>query len=614
MTDALLGRQLENYRIERLLGQGGMAKVYYGTDVKLMRPVAIKVLDERLQANQAYAQRFVREAQTVAAWRHENVLQVYYADESDGIYYFVTEYIDGADLGKMLDEYTRLGELMPHADVLHIGRAIASALDYAHKLGVIHRDVKPANVLVERSGRVVLGDFGLALDVQQGTLGEVLGTPQYISPEQARHSAEAVPASDLYSLGVILYEMLTGVVPFDDPSPTTVAVQHITLLPPPPREINPQLSEETERVLLKALNKKPQARYPSGEELMNALEKGLSAPAPSQAMTGAPSPLPADLSGQPKRLSHLTVLEILATRPPQIETVPPRTTSKVPESPPPTVGDTSPYGYGKKLALPAVLGGCALLLILALAVTLALLQGPFSPTESAAVQPPMTETASLAARATTQAGALLTLPVPSATSRSSSSAEAGTVTIPLPEITATGTSMSAPTETQSPPTETQVPPTETQVPPTETQAPPDENTTAAPTVKYPQGRHIRLYYNENGFYLFSLVDEIFAIEPIAFERLEASGTPSNRFDGFEWAKLYPYIWPDTCMKAEIRGSQPYSPPSGCQGYNASRTFKRDEGVVFWTALEGSSQFRVLWDEEEVARCEIAASVCDVFLP
>lgn len=591
MTDALLGRQLENYRIERLLGQGGMARVYYGTDVKLMRPVAVKVLDERLQANQAYAQRFVREAQTVAAWRHENVLQVYYADETDGIYYFVTEYIDGADLGKMLDEYTHLGELMPHADVLRIGRAIASALDYAHKLGVIHRDVKPANVLVERSGRVVLGDFGLALDVQQGTLGEVLGTPQYISPEQARHSAEAVPASDLYSLGVILYEMLTGVVPFDDPSPTTVAVQHITLLPPPPREINPQLSEETERVLLKALNKKPQARYQSGKELMNALEKGLSAPAPNLDRTNAPSPLPAYLSDQPKRLSHLTILEILASRPPQIEELPLRTTSRVPESPLPTLAHTSPSGYGKKLALPVLLGGCAVVFILTLTVTLALLQGPLSLTKGAAVQPQMTETVSLPTHATAQAGALVTLPAPSATSRSSSTATTVTVMSPLPEISPTGTS--APTETQPPPT---------------------EKATAAPTVKYPQGRHVRLYYNDNAFYLFSLVDEKFVMEPIAFERLEASGRPSNRFDGFEWARLYPYIWPDTCMKAEILGSQPYSPPSGCQGYNASRIFRRDEAVVFWTAHEGSSQFRVLWDEEEIARCEIADGVCDVFLP
>ncbi len=600
MMDNLLGCQLANYRIERLLGQGGMARVYYGTDVRLMRPVAIKVLDERLRANQAYAQRFVREAQTVAAWRHENVLQVYYADETNGIYYFVTEYIDGADLGKLLDEYTRLGELMPHADVLRIGRAIASALDYAHKLGVIHRDVKPANVLVERTGRVVLGDFGLALDIQQGTLGEVLGTPHYISPEQARHSAKAVPASDLYSLGVILYEMLTGVVPFDDPSPTTVAVQHITLLPPPPREINPQLSEETERVLLKALSKKPQARYQSGKELMDALEKGLSAPAPSQDRVSAASPLPAYLSDQPKRLSHLTLLEVLAAHPPQIEELPARTASRLPESTPPTSGETSQSGDRKKWTLPALLGGCAVLFIVVLSVTLALLREPFSLTKSMAVPPQLTETASSPTSLLAQAGTSATLPAHTATDISTSADP--TVTSTLPAITATATStLPAITATA----------TST---PTETQAPPSKNVTTVPTVKYPQGRHIRLYFNDNAFYLFSLVDERFAIEPITFERLEASGTPSNLFDGFEWAKLYPYIWPDNCMKAEIRGSQPYSPPSGCQGYNASRTFKRDEAVVFWTAREGSSQFRVLWDEEEIARCDIAAGVCDVFLP
>jgi serine/threonine protein kinase len=607
MKDALIGRQLANYRIEHLLGRGGMARVYYGTDVKLMRPVAIKVLDERLQANQAYAQRFVREAQTVAAWRHENVLQVYYADETDGYYYFVTEYIDGADLGKMLDEYTRLGELIPHADVLRIGSAIASALDYAHKLGVIHRDVKPANVLVERRGRVVLGDFGLALDVQQGTLGEVLGTPHYISPEQARHSAEAVPASDLYSLGVILYEMLTGVVPFDDPSPTAVAIQHITLPPPPPREINPQLSEETERVLLKALSKKPQARYQSGMELMNALEKGLSASAPNQEKAGTPSPLPADLSDQPKRISHLTIREILAASSSQIDETPPRTSSRLPKSALLSAEDSDSSGNRKKLALPALLGGCAVLFILGLSVILVLQMKPLSPTKSAGVQPQMTETTSLPTSSATQTVVVTTLPAPTATSRSSSGASIAMS--PLPEIGPTDTS--TPTETQTP-TETRTP-TKTRIP-TETQTPTVENVTAAPTVKYPQGRHIRLYYNDNAFYLFSLVDNRFAIEPIAFERLEASGVPSNRFDGFEWAKLYPYIWPDNCMKAEIRGSQPYTPPSGCQGYNATRTFKRDEAVVFWTMREGSSQFRVLWDEEEIARCEIAAGVCNVFLP
>src|SRR5439155_10245172 len=127
--------------------------------------------------------------------------------------------------------------------------------------GVIHRDVKPPNVLVSYDQRIVLGDFGLAMDLQQGTIGEVFGTPHYISPEQARRSSNATPASDLYSLGVILYEMLTGVVPFDDPSATSVALQHVTLPPPPPRTINPALNEATEQVLLKALSKDSAERY-----------------------------------------------------------------------------------------------------------------------------------------------------------------------------------------------------------------------------------------------------------------------------------------------------------------------------------------------------------------
>src|SRR6476646_6505928 len=199
--DPLIGRQLANFRLERVLGRGGMAQVYYGLDVKLQRPVAVKVIDARFRDNPAYAKRFVREAQAVATWRHENIAQVYYADEDAGLYYFAMEYIDGLDLAELIAQYTALGELMPHTDVLLIGRAVASALDYAHQKGVIHRDVKPSNVIVARDGRVVLSDFGLALDVQQGSLGDVFGSAHYIAPEQARRSSDAVPQSDLYSLG-----------------------------------------------------------------------------------------------------------------------------------------------------------------------------------------------------------------------------------------------------------------------------------------------------------------------------------------------------------------------------------------------------------------------------
>ncbi|HXV44379.1 MAG TPA: protein kinase [Anaerolineae bacterium] len=279
ITDPLIGRKLANFRIERPIGRGGMAQVYYGQDIKLKRPVAIKVIDARHRDNPAYAKRFVREAQIIARWRHEHIIQIYYADKKTDLYYFVMEYIEGQDLGQMIARRKTKGKLISPAEVLRIGRAVASALDYAHQQGIIHRDVKPSNVMVAKNGRVVLTDFGLAMNIEQGSMGEVFGSADYIAPEQARYSADAVPQSDLYSLGVILYEMLTGRTPFNDPSATTVAIQHLTVPPPPPRKLNPNLSRATEAVLLKALSKSPEKRYQTGAELMGALEKALAVPA-----------------------------------------------------------------------------------------------------------------------------------------------------------------------------------------------------------------------------------------------------------------------------------------------------------------------------------------------
>jgi serine/threonine protein kinase len=285
MNDPLIGQQLGNFRVEHLLGSGGMAQVYYGMDVKLQRPVAIKVIDTRYRKDPAYTERFLKEARVMAKWRHENIVQVYYADDEAGLLYYVMELIDGQDLASLMAYYVDAGELMPIADILRVGRSVANALDYAHAQGVIHRDVKPSNVLVASDGRVALGDFGMALDVRDGSLGDVFGTPHYISPEQARRSADAVPQSDLYSFGIILYEILTGAVPFNDPSPASVALQHITNKPPAPRSLNPDLPMEVEAVLLKALEKAPKDRYQTGAKLMDALEKAL-------AVTKIPSRLP----------------------------------------------------------------------------------------------------------------------------------------------------------------------------------------------------------------------------------------------------------------------------------------------------------------------------------
>jgi len=234
-SDSIIGRQFANFRVMRHLGHGGTADVYYGQDVKLQRPVATKVLDTRHRDDSAYAKRFLREARAIALWRHEHIIQVYYAGDEDGLSYFVMEYIDGKDLSMMLNRYRARRKLMPQDEIIRIGRAVAQALDYAHQQGVVHRDVKPSNVMVAKNGRVVLMDFGLALDMVEGSVGEVFGSANYISPEQARNSAEAVPQSDQYSLGIMLYEMLVGQLPFDSPSFTTVAIQHITTPPPRPR-------------------------------------------------------------------------------------------------------------------------------------------------------------------------------------------------------------------------------------------------------------------------------------------------------------------------------------------------------------------------------------------
>lgn len=277
--DSLLGRKLGNYRIERLLGRGGMGQVYYAWDEALDRPVAIKMLDDRYRDHPTYAQRFVQEAKALARWRHENIVQIYYAgieEEAAGpLYYYAMEYVQGVDLAQVLAKYTAEGRLMPHDDVLRVGEALASAIDFAHSHSIIHRDVKPANVLIDTDGRVILSDFGLAMDVAESESGHVVGSPRYTAPEQARKSASAVPQSDLYSLGIVLYEMLVGQVPFDDPSPTSIAVQHVTQPPPPPRSINPALNTAVADTLIKALSKAPEDRYRTGRELMENIARSL---------------------------------------------------------------------------------------------------------------------------------------------------------------------------------------------------------------------------------------------------------------------------------------------------------------------------------------------------
>ena len=273
--DTLIGKQLGEYRLEALLAQGGMARVYRAVDVRLRRQAVVKVIDPHFHNDPDYLMRFEREARAIARLDHPNIVRLYRFDKQADRLYMAMQQVEGADLETVLAGYRADKEFMKPDDARRIIREVCSALDYAHQKGIIHRDVKPANILLDRQGRVFLTDFGLALMVEVGTRGEIFGSPHYIAPEQAISSAKAVPQSDLYSIGVILFEMFTGNVPFHAAEPLDIARLHMSEEPPRPRQLRPEISPQLEAVILRALAKRPEERYASGAALAEALNQSL---------------------------------------------------------------------------------------------------------------------------------------------------------------------------------------------------------------------------------------------------------------------------------------------------------------------------------------------------
>jgi serine/threonine protein kinase len=275
-NDPLIDQRLGDYQIIEILGRGGMARVYKGYDEQLDRYAAVKVIDASLlntENEDEYRQRFQREARAIAKLRHPSIVGVYQFGEFESLYYMAMVFIEGQDLGQILKATAGVG--LSNGQVLRIVHDIAGALDYAHSGGVIHRDVKPSNIMVTNDNHAILTDFGLALSVPEGSIGNTFGSAHYIAPEQAISSADAIPQSDMYGLGVVLYQMLTGKVPFDDPSAMSVALKHLSDPPPPLRYFNPNISPQVETVVLKSLEKDPKDRYRNGEEFARALEKAM---------------------------------------------------------------------------------------------------------------------------------------------------------------------------------------------------------------------------------------------------------------------------------------------------------------------------------------------------
>jgi eukaryotic-like serine/threonine-protein kinase len=337
LSDTLINTLFDGrYRILRKLGSGGMANVYLAEDEELGRRVAIKILNERYAGDDLFIERFRREAKSAASLSHPNIVSIYDRGEAEGTYYIAMEVIEGRSLKELIMTHGAL----PIDTAIGYAKQLLEALRFAHRHGIIHRDIKPHNVLVSadqqvkaNEPRLKVTDFGIARHgaSQMTEAGSIMGTAQYLSPEQAR-GAPVTAASDLYSAGVVLYEMLTGKVPFTGDSAIEIAMKHVNELPKPPSSLRPEIPPELDQIVLRALAKDPADRYQTAEEFIEDLERveaGL--PISRSTATAATAILAGAAIGD--------ATELLSESPTRVAAPPP----PPPQHRPPTYPPSSPY-------------------------------------------------------------------------------------------------------------------------------------------------------------------------------------------------------------------------------------------------------------------------------
>lgn len=657
LPDPLIGRKLGDYKIVALLGKGGMARVYKGFDEALQRYAAVKVITgEFATADEAeYTARFQREARAIARLHHPNIVSIYQFGQVEGMYYMAMVFLDGKDLRIMLKEAATRGERIPPLIILKMAREICSALDYAHTQGVIHRDIKPSNIMMTTNG-AVLTDFGLALTTMEGTLGDTFGSAHYIAPEQAVSSARAVPQSDLYSFGVVLYEALTGKVPFDDPSAMTVALKHLNEEPPPPTFYNPDLPSEVEKVLLMALHKDPRQRYATCHDLYLALDVALKRTEDEDTVEISTNSGPKKSAAQSQSPAALEAyLKTLRNEPPKPTTQGVQTVgdvaSNVATQPPPVSRQSAFSNEAKTLkneivsppyrtALPPMeekrgnrwlwlAGMIPILLLLVGIVVVVVMLGQNdddkqdNPTKQAAANLTDTPSASQApTESPTQDSALLTLTAVFQSNQTLNAITSATATRTLtPSMTitqdtqagggsasATATPTSSSTATATPSaTSTSAPTASETTDPTDTPTP-----TIALSATSSIPPEIRLEYSDDHFVLYNISNRVQNIGNLSFQ-----GSDQGSFEAFDWNGAIEAAGGDIfnfasqgCVQISI--DQFVSGPS-CRYYNAY-IWRTDSDSHFWRTIGGNTTFTVLRSNQAIAECEVSAGVCEFALP
>jgi serine/threonine-protein kinase len=462
----------ERYQIEEDLGAGGMSTVYRATDLNLRRTVAVKLIHRHLSRDPEFVRRFEAEATVVARLKHPNIVQVYDFDNDGGTYYIVFEYVAGESLQERLVRLADAKRILNEQNSVTVAASIADALQYAHEREVIHRDVKPANIMLDQSDQAILTDFGIAKIVggtQHTASGVVLGTARYVSPEQVQ-GRPVTAQSDLYSLGATLFEMLAGRAPYEGDSVVSVLMAHVSEPLPDLQQLRPNISPGLVAAVNKAMAKEPSARFQTAGDMARALRTGSQAVPVIGAAAAATAPAAA------------------AGAATMMENVPP----PPPPGPEPTAAASTPSGPFSGRSILALVGGLALLLVLCAAVVIGyfLIVGDDGTTAGAGDETlELTETA--------ESESTMVALLPSATRQATATATPSPTATPTEAPTEAPTEMptNSPTATNTPaPTLAPTQPAATATPP-----PPDVGLSAQITnITLQDGRYV-VNYQTGGF-------------------------------------------------------------------------------------------------------------------